>query len=287
MDSAVQKTVQSADVDAAAVLSQWDSLVEVKPVSIRSESGRTHAVLPSPELPVDAQTAPGDLGPAIAPDGLSKIGSNAETVAPSWKHVSNGSKAVTGVAQPVSTKHVIDIPPDDTHCPLGWACPYLVSDLGGHKPLIQITQSLQAGEFHVVAKESADPLPTPDEVEQIWQLLLSELSDKFPSDLPSDALCQRIHEALSGCPLEWTCEGSHEVGLLRFRIRKRYYSIDGNGLIENLARDVGKFWKDHRRREMQRDLELHLQTGKRLVRRIEDSFRELHDNWKAIREFSK
>jgi hypothetical protein len=110
------------------------------------------------------------------------------------KPVSIDLKQVADIWQPVSAEGEMHVPQDETHCPLGWACPFLDSDLGGSKPLIQIKQSLQAGQPAVVAEESADRPATPNEVAQIRKLLLDELSDRLPGDRPSDVLCQRIHQ---------------------------------------------------------------------------------------------
>src|SRR5260370_14600657 len=132
--------------------------------------------------------------------------------------------------------------PDQTYCPLNWACPFLVGDLSGNKPLVRISQVLEAKSPAVIEEADTDGHASRDELEQIRKLLLDELGDKLPGDAPSDVLCQRIHRALAGGPLEWVTDGSRGIGLLRHRIRKRFYSIDSFGFAELLAQDVGKYW---------------------------------------------
>ena len=98
-----------------------------------------------------------------------------------------------------------------------------------------------------MGKECADGSATREEAQQIRNLLLEELGDRFPGEYPSDFHSQRIHEALRGCPLEWRSEGSSEgIGRLRSRIRQLHDSIQSYGFVEYLAREVGEFWEKDR-----------------------------------------
>lgn len=86
-----------------------------------------------------------------------------------------------------------------------------------------------------------------EETEQIRNLLTEELSARLPGERPSCFLCQRIHLALDGCPLEWGREGSREgIGRLRQRIRQRHSSIKTYGFVEHIAQEVGEHWQKDR-----------------------------------------
>ncbi len=98
-----------------------------------------------------------------------------------------------------------------------------------------------------MGQECTDRPATPEEVQRIRQLLLEELGDRWPGEYPTDWNCQRIHQALGGCPLEWGGEGgSGGIGRLRSRIRQLHDTIRSYGFVEYLAREVGELWEKER-----------------------------------------
>jgi hypothetical protein len=116
------------------------------------------------------------------------------------KPVSIPVNPVSEIGQSVSDKNVRNDPPAETYCPWGWGCPFLVSDIAAHKPLILISQSLQASGADPSMPAEVDQPANRAEIEQIGQLLRDELSDKFPGEDPGDALCGQVFRALCNGP---------------------------------------------------------------------------------------
>jgi len=113
-------------------------------------------------------------------------------------------------------------------------------------PSSESTEHTPAGP-ESMGKECADRPATQEEAQQIRNLLLQELADRLPGEYPTNFQCQRIHQALRGCPLEWRRTGSSEgTGLLRSRIRQLEYPIKSYGFVEHIARQVGELWEKDR-----------------------------------------
>ena len=202
------------------------------------------------------------------------------------KPVSIDVKQVSDIRQCISAQRETSVGPGESYCPWEWACPFLSSDLTGSKPLIQISQRLQAGRSDVVVDCDAHRPANDDQLKEIRKLLVEELGDRMPGDYPSDDLCQRIYRALVGCPLEWVTTGSKGIGLLRHRIRKRQFEIDSYGLVELLARDIGKYWKESQIKSRQQEKEARARTENRLIQGVEESFQRLHLAWQALNQFA-
>jgi len=184
--------------------------------------------------------------------------------------------------QPISGECETSVLAAETQCPLEWACPFLSSEIAGHKPLTQVTLKLEASRSAPPADDDRDRQATSDELDQIRRLLLEELSDRCPGDEPSRVLCQRIYVAMQGAPLEWATKNSGGTSVLRYRIRTRYTSIESYGFVECLAQDIGKRYREFQVNAREQQRERHDQVARRLVGDVVSSFRDLHGSWQAL-----
>jgi hypothetical protein len=294
-DGAGESTVPAVEFDPTAPIGLESAPAGLKPVSSGGEGRIIQAARASVQPPAGAQGPPNesDIEPgATAPmvpvgsaAGMKLISTDRET--PELNPVSIEVKLGAEIARPISTASAVNVSAAETHCPIGWACPYLVSDLDNSQPLIQVIQTLEVNHSTAVPEPAPDRPASSEELEQIRQLLLSELSDKLPGERPTDRLCERIHLALKGCPLEWICEGSRGIGLLRHKIVKCFYRIQSYGFVEHIARDVGKSWEDHQVKARQQQQEERARTENSLIQRVKDHYNELHENFRTLKNLAE
>jgi hypothetical protein len=177
----------------------------------------------------------------------------------------------------VSDSHENCIRGPEDHCPHDWACPFLTSDLTGHKPLSQINLNTSKPDRPANA-DTVEP-PTSIQTAEIRKLLLDEWSDLITADEPTQSLCIRIHTALQGAPLEWRTPDSHGIGLFRHRLRRRAASVQSYGFALSVAEGLGRAWQEHCVLRRRQEIDTHQREVDTWTARVIAGFHELSYSW--------
>ena len=286
--AAKKRKARSASVFATTGIA---ALARTEPIN--RESGRspladrreieTGFMLPSdweqPEdtpLPPASDVAQINSTHALNPISKADGGQSSKLVPISCNRISEFGAAVS--AEPQTGMRL-----DETRCSHGWACPFLSSELNGRKPLSLLNPN--ASKPSLPAAAEIKPAEEAERTE-IRQLLLDEWRDVIPGDYPGDQVCERIHRALQGAPLDWVTTDSRGIPLLRHKLRSRAFKTDSYGKAECIAADVGKAWRAQADTEHQRQIEQRRSTIGRMTARVEDAFGELHRSWAAPKELA-